>query len=60
MHNLCIFIGVIDGGVVVVVETIVYVAVAGIAVAECDTRIPEHDAWSKISAVSRNGRNMKG
>ena len=47
MHNLCIFIGVIDGGGVV--ETIVYVAVAGISVAECDTCIPEHDAWSKIS-----------
>ena len=59
MHNPCIFIGVRDGGGVV--ETIVYITVAGIAVADCDcarTCILEHDAWSKISVACRNGREI--
>ena len=47
MHNLCIFVGFIDGGV----ETIGYDAAVGITVAEFDgVRICSlgHDALSKI------------
>jgi len=54
MHNLCVFIRVIDGSV----DTIVYVAAVSIAIAECDTCILGHDAWSKISVECRNGREI--
>jgi len=48
MHDLCIFVGVIDGGV----ETIGNVAAVGIAITECDSVCAcslSHNAGSKMS-----------
>jgi len=57
MHNLCILVRVIDGGV----DTIIYVPAVGISVAECDcvcTRCLGHDALSKILVLCRKGREV--
>jgi len=64
-HNLRILVGFIDGSVVVGVVTIIYGRAVNIAVAVCNyvcvcVRVCSlgHDALSKISVVSRNGRGI--
>jgi len=59
MHNLCILVRFIDGGV----ETVCYDATVGIAVTEFDgVRICSvgHDALSKILIQGRNGTGVSG
>jgi len=51
MQNLCILVGVIDGGV----DTIVYVAAVDIAIAQCD---PVCICCLGHDAVCRNGRGI--
>jgi len=57
MHNLCILVGVIDGGV----DTIVYVTAVSISIAEGDCVCAcslGHDAWSEISVGYINDREI--